>query len=204
MYRWPFFIACDDKADGARIGRDVVQSSNKCRNAALHINRAAPVQKVTFDFGSKGITCPAIAGWNDVNMAGESKVTPGRLPDREQIFDRRAMRGVVVIFARYKAFDGKTQRNKHIFKRVENGASCRSDALASDQALGVGKCNGIGHRPKALRIITPRNKSDVSFTQSLFCKRRVALNCANDGHTAIRLAATYEQDKLVASASELA
>ncbi len=130
--RGAFFVAGDDQADRACVRRNLVQSGNKGRDAALHIDRAAPVQQVAANFGHERVAVPAIAGRNDIDMAGKGEMAALCFTDREQIFDRRAMRRIVVAFARNEPLDGETQRQEHRLKRVEHCAGRGRDAFAGD------------------------------------------------------------------------
>ena len=141
----PFFVARDDQADRACILGDVMQRSNKGGDAALHIDSAASMQQIALNLWHKRVASPAIAGRHDIDVTSKRKVLSACRTNGEQIFNRRAMCGVGIVFARNKAFDGKAQRNKHIFKRVKNRASGRCDAFASDQSLGISQCKSIIH-----------------------------------------------------------
>jgi hypothetical protein len=104
------------------------------------------MQQIALNLWHKRVASPAISGRHNIDMTGKGEVpTAYALPDCEQIFDRRAMGGVVVVFARNEAFDGKAKRHEHIFKRVKYRTAGGGNAFASDQSLGISQCKGVRH-----------------------------------------------------------
>ena len=140
-----FFVAGDNQADRTRFRRNVVQRRDEGGDAAFHIDRAAPVQKVAAYFRHEGLAAPALAGRNDIDVAGKGEMATFAFADSKQILDRSAMRRVDVAFARNEALDSKTKRHQHGLNRIEHRARRGRNALASDQLLCIFKGKAVGH-----------------------------------------------------------
>ncbi len=163
-----FLVTRDDQADRTSPGRDVMQRRDKSRDAALHIDCAAPMEQVAAHFGHERIALPAVARRHHIDMTGKGEMAPSCRADGKEILDRRAMRRIVVIFTCNESFDGKTERQQHRFECIEHRTAGRRNALASDQFFGIAEGKAVGHRTAALRTYSFRNKSDGGFAQCLF------------------------------------
>ena len=139
-----FFVASNDEADRSGIGWNFVQRCDKRRDAALHIDRPAPMQQVTAHFRYERASDPAFSRGNNIKMSGKSEMAAAALADGEQIFGWTAVCGVGVAFASHEPLNDKPKRDQHCLKRIKNRAAGGCNAFAGDQGLGVGE-RGIIH-----------------------------------------------------------
>ena len=158
MDRRAFLVAGDDQAEHAGIGGDALRGGDETGDRALHVDRAAPVQQVAADLGGEGAAMPALAGRDDVEMAGKAEMAPAVAADRgargEQVFDRAAVFGIGIVAAVDEAGDGKPRRAQHRFDRVEHRAGRGGDAFGGDQPGGeVDRVGGRGRIHKILVML---------------------------------------------------
>ena len=133
VFRRAFLVAGDDEADRAGRLRNFGDSGDHRRNRPLHIDRAAPVQQRAAPLGEEGPRSPALAGRDDIDVAGKGEMAAafGPFADGKEVFHRPVGR-----LAGDRAVHGKAERGEARFKAIEHQARGRRDAGAGDQRFG--------------------------------------------------------------------
>ena len=135
--RRPFLVARDQEGEGA-VGPPVEVAQgrgDRRRYAALHVDRAAPIERVTDDRAGERAVGPALlVAWrHHVDMAGEDEGGSGGPDAGVEVLDvGRA------VLAEHGPVDLKSRRLERRLDDAERTGRVRRHGSAADQRLGQG------------------------------------------------------------------
>ena len=141
-----FLVAGDqerDRALGRAAGEMIERGRDRAGDGALHVDRAAAVERVADDLAGKRRARPGglVAGRNDVGVAGEHQMRRAGADAGVEIVHRRSAG-----LGKGDAVDGETCARQHAFQQRKRAALGRRHRRAAHEIAG--ERDGVGcHRP---------------------------------------------------------